>query len=185
MCEPTTIALVAMGVSTAMAAGSSVMQGQAQAKAHKAQAEQYEIERKDAATSTSQAARDRYREFSELEASNYAAAAMSGMSLDSFGATFRGNRATAAEDVSRIYSQGDIEDTRLDSAARQERAAAKSAKRAGIIGALTEVASGVAEMGMNMPGDFFGGGGDTFKAVAGTGGPRRGGKRGPGSLVNL
>lgn len=152
MCEPTTIMLVGSLAMAAMSAASQVQAGNAAAKGHKEQAHQIETKRLDVRTSASQASRDRWQEFTDAEATNQVAIAMSGLSASSFDVSMRENQRRAGEDVNRIRMQADIEDSNLALAASDQRKQAKSARRQGIQGAAFTMGQAAFSAGMNMPG---------------------------------
>lgn len=143
MCTPT---LAVMGLGVVLSAGGQISSGLASSAASKGAAKQYEIQRIETRTATSQAARDRFEEFADLESANQVAIAASGLTPESFAAITEGNRGDALEDAGRIEAEGRIKDARLRFAAAQERQAARGALVGGILGGVTTALSGAAQM---------------------------------------
>lgn len=162
MCNP----LLIMGGLGAFQAVQTMGAGFAQAQGHKNNAYQYETQRIENRTKTSQASRDRWQKFTDLVATNSVAVALSGLSGDSFAAPMAEDRRRAGQDVDRIRMQGDIEDASLRYAAAQERSQARTARRQGIFGGLFSLANTAMSIGMLAPGGagLFGGGTAAAKA---------------------
>lgn len=153
MCGPLAVA----GIGVAISAAGSIYSGMASKQAADSEAKQYEIQRVENATATSQASRDRFAEFSDLEGANQTAIAAGGFTSESFGVLGEDNRKVALEDATRIEDQGAVKDGRMRFAAGQAKARGKAAFMGGLINAAGTIASGAAGiMGEAGPGSLVG-----------------------------
>jgi len=146
MCGP----LAVVGIGVALSAAATMYSGMASAAAAKGEQKQYEIQRIENATATSQASRDRFKEFTDLEATNKLVEAASGFSAGSFEAIDTANRNTALQDAKRIEDTGKTQDGRMKFAAGQARLSAKASKTGAVIGSLATLASGAGSIAMRM-----------------------------------
>lgn len=143
MCDPVS---AVMGIGVAFSAASTIYGGMAQSAGYKAQAKQYQLQREEAKTEASQAQRDRFQEFTDLESANQVAMAASGFTFESFGALTEANRLKALEDMTRIEDQRKVQDGRLKYAKDDARLASRGALVGGIIGGLGSLAQGGANI---------------------------------------
>ena len=105
--------------------------GEAQANALEIDAERYEIKRDLSRTEASIQARRRWAEYTDAQATNVAAIAVSNLSLNSFNDLLAANKRKAAEDASLVEQSGRLQGAEFTAAAASTRVRAGAARAEG------------------------------------------------------
>jgi hypothetical protein len=137
--------------SSAVSAFGEYQAGRAADRAGKMEAKQYATRRKQVATETSAALRERARTAYAAEGRNRLAMAMSGFTEDSFGAVFAGDERLLREDLETIQTTGVSQEMDLRVAGAAARAQGAQARRAGTIAALGTIAGAAFQYEVQRP----------------------------------